>query len=66
MDHDNDNDTPKPTPHVTWDDAVEMHRLRERGFVQHAIAARFGVNQGRVSEVLRGRRHPGSRESALR
>lgn len=30
--------------------------LRERGFIQSDIAALLGLNQGRVSEVLTGKR----------
>lgn len=29
-----------------------------QGMMQHDIAARFGVNQGRVSEVVNGARFP--------
>ncbi len=48
-----------PTSHrLTLDDAVDIHRLRARGMAQHTIAAAFGVNQGRVSEVLSGKRFP--------
>ena len=32
---------------------------RERGLYNHQIAAHFGINQGRVSEVMTGKRHPG-------
>lgn len=56
----NDDDTPKPTPSLTLQDARRVWDLRRRGFKQHAIAARFGVNQGRISEVLTGKRFPGS------
>jgi len=37
-----------------------------RGVYQHDIAAAFGFNQGRISEVKSGERHPSSRDEALR
>jgi hypothetical protein len=46
------------SPTVTRDMAIQMHRMRERGIAQHHIAAYFGVNQGRVCEVLKGDRFP--------
>jgi len=51
---------------ITFDDAVLIWLLHWDGIFQHNIAAHFGVNPGRVNEVLKGRRHPGSREEALR
>lgn len=45
-------------PPVTEKMAAEIKYLRSLGFFQHDIAARFGVNQGRVSEVLTGKRFP--------
>jgi predicted XRE-type DNA-binding protein len=33
--------------------------VKVRGLYQHQAAALVGVNQGRVSEVVRGYRHPG-------
>jgi len=36
------------------------------GEYQHHIAAHFGVNPGRVNDVLKERTHVGSRESAKR
>lgn len=57
---DTDDDKPKPTPRLTLEDARKVWQLRRKGFVQHAIAARFGVNQGRISEILTGKNFPGS------
>ena len=38
---------------------VEIRRLLDEGkLYQHQIAAKLGVNQGRVSEVNTGRRTP--------
>ena len=42
----------------TFDEAVEIHRRLLRGEFQHDIAAQFGFNQGRISEVKSGKRHP--------
>lgn len=49
---------------VTFDEAVEVWRLHELGVAQHRIAARFGVNPGRVNDVLKERKHIGSRKKA--
>ena len=46
------------SPKVTAAMADEMRRLRSLGMMQHDIAAHFGVNQGRVSEVLSGKPLP--------
>lgn len=53
-----------PTHQLTFDDAVDIWLRHWRGEYQHNIAADYGVNQGRVNEVLKGRRHPGSEERA--
>jgi predicted XRE-type DNA-binding protein len=33
--------------------------VKERKLFQHQVAALLGLNQGRVSEIMRGHRHPG-------
>ena len=43
---------------ITVADARKMHELSDQGLYQHQIAALFGVNQGRVCEVLKGKRFP--------
>lgn len=48
----------KKSPHLTQQMADEIRRLRRVGMMQHDIAAHIGVNQGRVSEVLTGKRFP--------
>jgi hypothetical protein len=45
---------------LTPDDAVQVWLRHWNGDYQHVIAADYGVNQGRVNEVLKGRRYPGS------
>ena len=58
----NEKDLPRPSggksPPVTRHMAIEMRKMRAKGMAQHDIAASFGVNQGRVCEVLKGRRFP--------
>ena len=49
---------------VTFDEAVEVWRLHKLGVAQHRIAAQFGVNPGRVNDVLKERKHIGSRKKA--
>ena len=49
----------KPRKHaskVTEEIRRLIINLRERGFIQSDIAAILGLNQGRVSEVLTGKR----------
>ncbi|GES43141.1 hypothetical protein RsS62_23930 [Rhizobium dioscoreae] len=49
---------------LTLDDAVQVWLRSWNGEYQHEIAASFGVNQGRVNEVLKNKRHPGSEKLA--
>jgi hypothetical protein len=49
---------------LTFDDAVAVWDLHLDGVYQHKIAARFGVNPGRVNEVLKGHKHSGSEQVA--
>lgn len=53
------------SPRLTLEDAIEIHRRYWLGESQHAIAASFGVNQGRVNEVLKGKRFPEAKSIAL-
>jgi predicted XRE-type DNA-binding protein len=52
-------------PRLSQTDAITVWLMRWAGTYQHDIAAHFGVNQGRISEVLNGHLWPGS-ESAAR
>jgi len=45
------------SPHVTTEMAAKIKHLCDQGFLQHEIAARFGINQGRVSEIKTGKAH---------
>lgn len=49
---------------LTFHDAVQIWLRFWRGEYQHHIAAAFGVNQGRVNEILKGRAFPGSEQAA--
>jgi hypothetical protein len=54
-----------PSKRLTFDDAVLVWKRFLAGEFQHRIAADFDVNPGRVNEVVKGRKFPGSREIAL-
>lgn len=57
--------TPPRSPRMTRDDARLIWRRRAEGAAQHEIAAELGVNQGRISEVLSGKRFPGARPAGV-
>jgi hypothetical protein len=46
---------------LSSEDAVEIWRRRLQGEAQHVLAADFGVNPGRIAEVLTGKRFPEAR-----
>lgn len=52
-------------PSLSFDQAVEVWLLHWDNLYQHQIAAKLFTNQGRVNEVLKLRKHVGSREAAL-
>jgi transcriptional regulator with XRE-family HTH domain len=49
---------------LTLNDAIEIWRRRSSGEAQHKIAAAFEVNQGRISEILAGKRFPAAKRLA--
>lgn len=51
---------------LTLGDAIEIHRRRWLGEAQHILAAAFGVNPGRISEVLNGTLYPEAKDLALK
>ena len=53
------------TQELKLDDAITIQRRLAAGEKQHSIAADYGVNQGRISEINRGRRFPTSRRLAF-
>lgn len=55
----------KPPYQLTLDDAVDIWLRHWSGEYQHNIAASYGVNPGRVNDVLKGRKHPGSEQVAF-
>lgn len=59
------NDNDKPSYTLTFEDAVQIWLRHWAGEFQNRIAARLDVNPGRVNEVLKERKHVGSREAAL-
>lgn len=58
--------TPPDSPSytLTFDDAVEIHRMLWEGWFQNRIAAHFDVNPGRISQVKHGTLHAGSYDVA--
>lgn len=57
-------DPTKPSKRLTLQDAIEVWKLSVKGWLQHNIAAKLGVNQGRVSEILNGKRFPEAKRLA--
>jgi predicted XRE-type DNA-binding protein len=55
-------DTPPMTPTLA---AKALTLVRKLGFKQHQAAAALGIIQGRISEVLTGKRFPGVRPADL-
>ncbi|MDN2564635.1 hypothetical protein N1F89_00210 [Aquibium sp. A9E412] len=54
----------KPPYHLTFGDAVDVWLRHWNGEYQHHIAASYGVNPGRVNDVLKARKHAGSEQVA--
>jgi len=54
------NDTRKPSRKLTFKQAVEIQKRLKRGEFQNRIAADYDVNPGRISEIKKGKLHPGS------
>ena len=54
-----------PSHRLTFDEAVEIHKMIREGVIQSRIAAHFDVNGGRIAEVNTGKLHPGSYEVAF-
>lgn len=50
---------------LSFDDAVNVWLRYWAGEFQHHIAASFGVNPGRINEVVKRRKHVGSEQVAL-
>jgi hypothetical protein len=56
----------RPSYRLTFEDAMRVWRMHWSGEINSRIAAHFDVNQGRISEVLTGKRHAGSEHAARR
>ncbi len=52
--------------HLSFDDAVHVWLRHWQGEYQHRIAASYDVNPGRVNDVLKERKHFGSRTEAAK
>lgn len=55
----------KPSYKLTFEDAIIVWKRYRIGETQMRIASYFDTNIGRVSEVLNGKRHPGSEQASL-
>jgi len=54
-----------PQPYrLTFDDAVDVWLRHWAGEYQHTTAATYGVNPGRINEILKGHKHDGSEAAA--
>jgi hypothetical protein len=49
---------------LTFNDAIDVWLRHWAGQFQHQIAAAYGVNSGRVNDVLKERTHVGSKQAA--
>ena len=56
--------TNDPPYQLTFDDAIDVWLRHWSGEYQHHIAASYGVNPGRVNDVLKGRKHAESEQAA--
>ncbi len=54
----------KPSYRLTFEDAVTVWKRYWSGEFQNRIAADFDTNPGRVNDVIKGRKHPGSEAAA--
>ena len=57
---------PRVSKELTFEEAVEVHKMIHAGIIQSRIAAHFDVNNGRISEVNTGKIHKGSYDVALK
>lgn len=56
----------KTSHSLTYEEAVQVHMMIRSGEFQSRIAAKFDTNGSRISEINTGKRHPGSKEEAIR
>jgi hypothetical protein len=55
----------KVSRNLTREDAVQIWLRRATGEAQHVLAAEYGVNPGRIAEMLSGKRFPTARAVAF-
>lgn len=55
----------RPSRRLSFEDAIEIHRRLRRGEFVNRVAAHFDVNPGRITEVKKGIKHPGSLDAAI-
>lgn len=53
-----------PSRRLTFEDAVQVWLIYWKGEFQNRIAALFDCNPARISEVIKGKLHPGSEQVA--
>lgn len=56
----------KPCHRLTYEEAVAIQIRHIDGEFHSRIARDYDINQGRISDIKKGRLHPGSYEEALR
>jgi hypothetical protein len=49
---------------LNFNDAIDVWLRHWAGEYQHHIAAAYGVNSGRINDVLKERSHVGSKQAA--
>lgn len=54
------------THKLNYTDAENVWRMSRMGFYQFQIASAYHVNQGRINEVLKRKKHIGSEETSRR
>jgi len=50
---------------LTFEEAIAVWLMKWSGDHNHIIAAKLGINQGRIAEVLTEKLHAGSRQGAF-
>ena len=59
-------DPTEPSRDPTFEDAVWVHFWLAKGGIISRIAGFLQCNQARITEIRKGRRHPGSRQAAMK
>jgi hypothetical protein len=56
---------PSALPQISFERAMSIHVLRACGWIFSDLTALYRANPGRFAEILDGKLHPGSWETAL-